>query len=73
MPDGWAASAGGLPAMTERVAFLMKDPVLLAVSFCLLRQDVITGCYSDGSGRKVSLSYEREIRVTTRLNGGLLR
>jgi hypothetical protein len=29
MPDGWAASAGGFPAMTERVAFLMKDLVLL--------------------------------------------
>src|SRR5580658_1561140 len=25
MPGGWAASAGGFPAMTERVAFLMKD------------------------------------------------
>jgi uncharacterized membrane protein YkgB len=23
IPDGWAASAGGFPAMTERVAFLM--------------------------------------------------
>src|ERR1700741_4197072 len=41
MPDGWAASAGGFPAMTEKVAFLMKDLVLLAVSVCLLRQDVI--------------------------------
>lgn len=41
MPDGWAASAGGFPAMTERVAFLMKDLVLLAVSLYLLRQDVI--------------------------------
>jgi uncharacterized membrane protein YkgB len=41
MPDGWAASAGGFPAMTERVAFLMKDLVLLAVSVYLLRQDVI--------------------------------
>ena len=40
MPDGWAASAGGFPAMTEKVAFLMKDLVLLAVSVCLLRQDV---------------------------------
>jgi uncharacterized membrane protein YkgB len=39
MPDGWAASAGGFPAMTERVAFLMKDLVLLAVSFYLLKQD----------------------------------
>lgn len=41
MPDGWAASAGGFPAMTERVAFLMKDLVLLAVSFYLLRQDLV--------------------------------
>jgi len=41
MPDGWAASAGGFPAMTEKDAFLMKDLVLLAVSVYLLRQDVI--------------------------------
>ena len=41
MPDGWASSAGGFPAMTERVAFLMKDVVLFAVSVYLLRQDVI--------------------------------
>ena len=39
-PGGWAASAGGFPAMTEHVAFLMKDLVLLAVSFYLLREDV---------------------------------
>jgi uncharacterized membrane protein YkgB len=30
MPDGWAASAGGFPAMTGNVPFLMKDVVLLA-------------------------------------------
>jgi uncharacterized membrane protein YkgB len=41
LPDGWAASAGGFPAMTEKVAFLMKDLVLLGVSVYLLRQDVI--------------------------------
>ena len=41
IPNGWAASAGGFPAMTERAAFLMKDLVLLAVSVYLLRQDVI--------------------------------
>ena len=41
MPDGWAASAGGFPAMTEKVAFLLKDLVLLAASFYLLRQDVM--------------------------------
>jgi uncharacterized membrane protein YkgB len=40
MPDGWDASAGGFPAMTGNVPFLMKDVVLLAVSFYLLRQDV---------------------------------
>src|SRR5215472_7933858 len=40
MPDGWAASAGGFPAMTEKVAFLMKDLVLFAASFYLLKQDV---------------------------------
>jgi uncharacterized membrane protein YkgB len=41
MPAGWAASAGGFPAMTENVAFLMKDFVLLAVSFYLLKQDLL--------------------------------
>jgi uncharacterized membrane protein YkgB len=40
-PDGWAASAGGFPAMKENVAFLMKDLVLLAVSFYLLKQDLM--------------------------------
>jgi uncharacterized membrane protein YkgB len=40
IPDGWAASAGGFPAMTERVAFLMKDIVIFAASFYLLKQDV---------------------------------
>jgi hypothetical protein len=41
MPGGWAASAGGFPAMTEKVAFLMKDLALFAVSVYLLRQDII--------------------------------
>jgi uncharacterized membrane protein YkgB len=40
MPDGWAASAGGFPAMTGNIPFLMKDVVLLAVSVYLLKQDV---------------------------------
>jgi uncharacterized membrane protein YkgB len=40
LPDGWAESAGGFPAMTEHVAFLMKDLVLLAASVYLLRQDL---------------------------------
>jgi uncharacterized membrane protein YkgB len=41
MPDGWAASAGGFPAMVGNVAFLMKDVVLLAVSYYLLKQDAL--------------------------------
>lgn len=41
MPGGWAASAGGFPAMTEKVAFLMKDFVLLAVCLYLLKQDLL--------------------------------
>ena len=41
MPDGWAASAGGFPAMAGNVPFLMKDLVLLAVSLYLLKQDVV--------------------------------
>ena len=40
MPDGWNAAAGGFPAMQGDVAFLMKDVVLFAVSFYLLKQDV---------------------------------
>ena len=41
MPDGWAASAGGFPAMSEHVAFLMKDLVLFSASFYLLKEDVV--------------------------------
>ena len=32
MPYGWAASAGGFPAMTGNVAFLMKDVARVAAS-----------------------------------------
>ena len=41
MPDGWAASAGGFPAMKGNVAFLMKDVALFAASIYLLKQDVV--------------------------------
>jgi uncharacterized membrane protein YkgB len=44
MPDGWAPSAGGFPAMVGNVPFLMKDVVLLAVSFYLLKQDLERVC-----------------------------
>jgi uncharacterized membrane protein YkgB len=41
MPNGWAESAGGFPAMVGNVPFLMKDVVLLAASVYLLKQDVV--------------------------------
>jgi uncharacterized membrane protein YkgB len=53
MPNGWAASAGGFPAMAGNVPFLMKDVVLLAVSFYLLKQDVLR--------LSVSAKYKREV------------
>jgi len=51
MPDGWAKSAGGFPAMVGNVAFLMKDVVLLAVSVYLLKQDLIRATLADESAR----------------------
>ena len=48
IPNGWAASAGGFPAMTGNVPFLMKDVVLLAASLYLLKQDLmrVSGLHS---------------------------
>jgi uncharacterized membrane protein YkgB len=40
MPNGWAESAGGFPAMVGNIPFLMKDVVLLDVSVYLLKEDV---------------------------------
>ena len=40
VPDGWAASASGFPAMAGNLPFLMKDVVFFAVSVYLLTQDV---------------------------------
>jgi uncharacterized membrane protein YkgB len=62
MPDGWAASAGGFPAMTGNVPFLMKDLVLFAASFYLLKQDVA----------RVSLSV-RHVPAAEMSTGGLQR
>ena len=52
MPDGWAASAGGFPAMTGNIPFLMKDVVLLAVSVYLLKQDVVRASLSTAQRRE---------------------
>jgi uncharacterized membrane protein YkgB len=46
MPNGWDPVAGGFPAMTGNVPFLMKDFVLLAASFYLLKQDVMRAIVS---------------------------
>jgi uncharacterized membrane protein YkgB len=40
-PEPWAAPAGGFPAATLPFLFLMKDVVLLATSFYLLKQDIL--------------------------------
>src|SRR5207244_4894325 len=61
MPDGWAASAGGFPAMTGNVPFLMKDVVLLAVSVYVLKQDVVRVARSaGGDDRPVAMPAERD-------------
>jgi uncharacterized membrane protein YkgB len=41
MPKGWDEVAGGFPAMTGNVPFLVKDVALLAASFYLLKRDVV--------------------------------
>ena len=41
LPEAWDVSAGGFPAMTGNMPFLMKDVVLLAVSLYLLKQDAV--------------------------------
>jgi len=51
LPNGWAPSAGGFPAMTEIVAFVMKDVVLFAASFYLLKQDVMRASLAAQSAR----------------------
>ena len=57
MPNGWAASAGGFPAMTGNVPFLMKDVVLFAASVYLLKQDVVRVVRAHPS----SLSHQRRL------------
>src|SRR5438309_10825448 len=64
MPGGWAASAGGFPAMTEKAAFLMKDFVLLAVSVYLLKRDLLR--LSIGQPLSSTKSSRDELVVSTR-------
>ena len=60
MPDGWDAAAG-FPAMKGNVAFLMKDVVLLAVSFYLLKQDLMRA--SRGAAEQSEWSQVREFQA----------
>ena len=60
MPDGWAASAGGFPAMVGNVAFLMKDVILFAASFYLLKQDVLRASISAESAEAAKELSEKE-------------
>jgi uncharacterized membrane protein YkgB len=54
IPDGWDASAGGFPAMTGVIPFLMKDVVLLAVSIYLMKQDVVRIAATEELGNSFS-------------------
>jgi uncharacterized membrane protein YkgB len=64
IPDGWAASAGGFPAMTGNVPFLMKDVVLLAVSFYLLKQDLLRAATPASERHKWGDARERAAEQT---------
>ena len=72
IPGGWAASAGGFPAMTEKVAFLLKDLVLFAVSVYLLRQDVIRASLFKTSASESSTTICQDA-TPTEIAGGKYR
>jgi len=60
-PNGWVASAGGFPAMGESVAFLMKDFVLLAASFYLMKQDLLRLSLAEHQESTRSTAVQREL------------
>src|ERR1700754_3441729 len=64
-------SPGGFPAMTGNVPFLMKDVVLLAASFYLLRRDVEAATSSPNYAGIPRYLIERLARAMTAL--GLMR
>jgi uncharacterized membrane protein YkgB len=68
--EGWAASAGGFPATTERVAFRMKNLVLLAASVYLLRQDVMrTALNEELSVQQPKVQVERDLSHAGAMRG----
>jgi uncharacterized membrane protein YkgB len=70
MPDGWDPVAGGFPAMTSNVTFLMKDVVLFAASFYLLKQDAVRIVRAARRGGRTNVLIQYLIAIMTRL--GLL-
>jgi uncharacterized membrane protein YkgB len=70
MPNGWDEVAGGFPAMTGNVPFLIKDIVLLASSFYLLKQDVVRATRSTSHAGMTSYLISRLARAMAAL--GLL-
>jgi uncharacterized membrane protein YkgB len=70
MPNGWDVVAGGFPAMTGNIPFLMKDVVLLAASFYLLKQDVVRAVFSAKQSGTTSRLIETVAKVLAHL--GLL-
>jgi uncharacterized membrane protein YkgB len=70
MPDGWDPVAGGFPAMTGNVTFLMKDVVLFAASFYLLKQDAVRIVRAARRGGRTNVLIQYLIAIMTRL--GLL-
>jgi uncharacterized membrane protein YkgB len=71
MPNGWDEVAGGFPAMTGNVPFLMKDIVLLAASFYLLKQDVVRTMLCPERNGTTNYLIDTLAKIMTRL--GLLR
>ena len=67
MPNGWDEVAGGFPAMTGNVPFLIKDIVLLAASFYLLKQDVVSAIRSPNCAGIEKYLVERLARTMTAL------
>jgi uncharacterized membrane protein YkgB len=67
MPNGWDEVAGGFPAMTGNVPFLMKDVALLAASFYLLKQDVVMAIRFPGHAGITKYLIERLARTMTAL------
>jgi uncharacterized membrane protein YkgB len=53
MPNGWDPAAG-FPAMAGNVPFLVKDIVLLAASFHLLKQDLLRLSRRDGENHSAA-------------------